>query len=83
MIEPLAAEGDGEDAAASEEDAPAPGEDAAASGEAVMPEDQATGLEAAGVDADPDEPGKRLAEVVHLPTAGRTAETVREELHGE
>ncbi len=99
MIEPLAAEGDGEDAPASGEDAPASGEgtpasgeDAAVSGEAqavspagepVTPEDQASGLEAAGVDTEPDEPGKRLAEVVHLPTAGRTAETVREELHGE
>ena len=134
MIEPLAAEGDGEDAPASGEDAPASGEDAPASGEdapasgedapasgedatasgedatasgegtpasgedaavsgeaqavspagePVTPEDQASGLEAAGVDTEPDEPGKRLAEVVHLPTAGRTAETVREELHGE
>ncbi|MCY4565009.1 MAG: SMC-Scp complex subunit ScpB [Gammaproteobacteria bacterium] len=92
MIEPLAVEGDGEDAPASGEDAPASGEGVAASGEEqaegpagepVLPEEQATGLEAAGVDADPDEPGKRLAEVVHLPTAGRTAETVREELHGE
>ena len=93
MIEPLAAEGDGEDAPAAGEDTPVSGEDVAASGEEqaegpagepVMPEDQASGpAEAVGVDADPDEPGKRLAEVVHLPTAGRTAETVREELHGE
>ena len=99
MIEPLAAEGDGEDAPAAGEDAPGSGEDAPGSGEdasasgeeqtgspagePVMPEDQASGQEAVGVDADPDEPGKRLAEVVHLPTAGRTAETVREELHGE
>ena len=85
MIEPLAVEGVGEDAPASGEDAAVSGEAQAMSpaGEPVTPEDQASGLEAAGVDTEPDEPGKRLAEVVHLPTAGRTAETVREELHGE
>ena len=78
MIEPLAAEGEGEDAPASgEEQTATPG------GEPVTPERLASASESAEVDADPDEPGKRLAEVVHLPTAGRTTDSVREELHGE
>ena len=96
MLEPLAAQGDAEDAPASGEqqtdspdaeqqtDSPdAEQQTDSPDGEPVMPETRSSGAEAAEVDAEPDEPGKRLAEVVHLPTAGRTAEAVREELHGE
>lgn len=78
MIEPLAAEEDGEHT-------PATGEERTESqaGASVAPDDRQAGPEALGVEGDTEEPGKRLAEVVHLPTAGRSPETVREELHGE
>ncbi|MDE0365591.1 MAG: SMC-Scp complex subunit ScpB [Gammaproteobacteria bacterium] len=71
MIEPLVAEEDGEERTESQ------------AGASVAPDDRQTGPEALGVEGDTEEPGKRLAEVVHLPTAGRSPETVREELHGE
>ena len=48
-----------------------------------MPEAEPAGAEAAAAAADPGEAGQRLAEVVHLPTAGRPAGTVRGELRGE
>ena len=78
MIEPLAAE---------EEDgaAPASGEERteAQPDEPVTAEMQPSHLETAEVGPDSAETGQHLAEVVQLPTAGRQAGTVREELRGE
>ena len=78
MMEPLAAE---------EEDgaAPAPGEERTEGqpDEPVTAEMQPSNLETVEVGPDSAETGQHLAEVVQLPTAGRQAGTVREELRGE
>ena len=78
MVEPLAADEDAEAA-------PATGAEQAAgqADEPGLPVMPPTAPEAAEADQDSDAPGKRLAEVVQLPTAGRQAGTVREELRGE
>ena len=77
MIEPLAAEEE-------ENAAPAGGEPTEGeAGEPAMRQDRAPGHGAAEAGPDSDGTGKRLAEVVQLPTAGRSDGVAREELGGE
>ena len=78
MIEPIAAEGDGENAAQADERR-TEGE----AGEPAMPQDRASGPEGAAAGPDSGGPGKRLAEVVHLPTAARPDGAAREEFGSE
>ena len=92
MVEPLAADGDAEAAAAPGADenaeappAPTPGaEQAAGQADGSMNQEIGSpGVETTEAGGDTNAPGKRLAEVVRLPTAARPAATAREELRGE
>ena len=78
IIEPLVAKGDGAEA-------PAPAEQPTEghADEPVGPEDQAAGPEVAELDSRSGEPARRLADVVHLPVAGRPVDAVHEEIQGE
>ncbi len=78
MMEPLAADAD--EAAAS---LPGDGQAQAQADESAAPAEQPAEPEEASTASDCGEEVARLAEVVHLPTAGRLAESVRDERHGE